>query len=160
MSKIRRHLRVITDVLLIAIAFGGLLFACSNQESTRQADVQDSAMLNRAIYQPPLGQYLTIDDLQWQKMVSTPGYFNNGVNGVLLDVRYWEETTDIFIGEILQAGYNVDYVDSINQRMFVWVESAEQLVSLSKIQGVSAISISRLAPKMNTALKVFDERRK
>ena len=61
------------------------------------------------------------------------------------------------IEKIRQAGYSVDYINPANQRIYLWAKSAEQLMALSKIYGVSVVSISSSAPKMAVAIKVFDE---
>lgn len=160
MSTLRRYVVAVVDVTLIAVAFGGLLFACSNQESGRQSVVQQSAVIQRVLYQSPLDRFLNLDKTLWQQMLQTPGYYHDGDTGLLLDVRYWQETTDILVEKILQAGYTVDYINPANQRIFIWAKSAEQLAGLSKIHGVSAVSVSRTAPKMHVALKVFDELQK
>lgn len=157
MSKLRKYVTTALDLILIAVAFGGLLFACSNQESGRQSLAQESAMIVRALYQSPLDRFLTLDDAAWQHELKARGYYRDGDSGLLLDVRYWQETTDSVVEKILEAGYTVDYINEANQRIFVWARSAEQLTGLSKIQGVSAVSISRTAPKMDLTLKVFDE---
>ncbi|MEX1666013.1 hypothetical protein [Zhongshania arctica] len=157
MSQFRKYLAAVIDLVLIAVAFGGLLFACSNQESGRQSLAQESAMIVRALYQSPLDRFLNLDAAGWQHELEAGVYYHDGDSGLLLDVRYWQETTDRVVEKILEAGYTVDYINAANQRIFVWARSAEQLAGLSKIQGVSAVSVSRSAPKMDLTLKVFDE---
>jgi hypothetical protein len=51
MSQLRKYLATVIDLILIGIAFGGLLFACSSQESGRQSLAQESAMTMRALYE-------------------------------------------------------------------------------------------------------------
>ncbi|MFT7403997.1 hypothetical protein [Zhongshania sp.] len=157
MSQLRKHLATVIDVILIALAFGGLLFACSNQESGRQSLAQESAMIVRALYQSPLDRFLSIDAAGWQHELETSSYYRDGDSGLLLDVRYWQKSADSVVEKILEAGYTVDYINTANQRILLWARSAEQLAGLSKIQGVSAVSVSRSAPKMDLTLKVFDE---
>ncbi|CAA0108567.1 hypothetical protein [Zhongshania aliphaticivorans] len=160
MNKFRGYLIAVVDLVLIAVAFGGLLLSCSNHESERQAAEHESELVQRVVYQSPLDTFLRLDDTLWQQVLQTPGYFNDGNKGLLLDVRYWEEKTDVIVEKIRQAGYTVDYINPANQRIYLWAKSAEQLVALSRIYGVSVISISRSAPKMAVAIKVFDELQK
>ncbi|WP_269618336.1 hypothetical protein [Zhongshania sp. BJYM1] len=160
MTKFKRYLIAIVDVALIAVAFGGLLFACSNQESGRQSAMQESAIIQRVVYQKPLDAFIGFDPALWQKALKNPDYFTDGDDGLLLDVRYWEEATDVVVKKILQLGAHVDYINPTNQRIFVWVKNPAQLAGLAKINGVSAVSISRFAPKMHTAIRVFDELQK
>ena len=157
MSKFRGVLIAVVDVALIAVAFGGLLLSCSNHESERQAAKQDADVIQRVVYQSPLDRFLRLDDTLWQQAIQTPGYFIDAEKGLLLDVRYWEEKTDAIIEKIRQAGYSVDDINPANQRIYLWAKSAEQLMALSKIYGVSVVSISSSAPKMAVAIKVFDE---
>jgi hypothetical protein len=157
MSQLRKYLATVIDVILIALAFGGLLFACSNQEAGRQSLAQESAMIVRALYQSPLDRFLNIDAAGWQHELETSSYYRDGDSGLLLDVRYWQKSADSVVEKILEAGYTVDYINTANQRILLWARSAEQLAGLSKIQGVSAVSVSRSAPKMDLTLKVFDE---
>lgn len=157
MSKFRGILIAVVDVALIAVAFGGLLLSCSNQESERQTAKQDTDVIQRVIYQAPLDEFLHLDDTLWQQAIQTSGYFIDADKGLLLDVRYWEEQTDAILEKIRQAGYSVDYINPANQRIYLWAKSGEQLMALSRIYGVSVVSISSSAPKMAVAIKVFDE---
>ena len=160
MSRLRRYVIAVVDIARIAVAFGGLLFSCSNQESDRQAVLQKSAMIQRAIFQAPLDGFLSLDEGLWQQLLETPSYYSDGASGLLVDVRYWEETADVFVEKILKAGYTVDYVNPVNERVFIWVKNAEQLAGLAKIRGVSAVSVSRTPPKKDVAIKVFDDLQK
>ncbi|MFQ3200822.1 MAG: hypothetical protein ACI9SK_001549 [Zhongshania sp.] len=157
MSRLRKRLTAVIDLVLIGIASGGLLFACSSQESGRQSLAQESAIILRTLYQPPLDRFLSLNADTWQHELDTRDYHHDGDSGLLLDVRYWQETANSVVEKILEAGYAVDYINVTNQRIFIWVKSAEQLARLSKIQGVSSVSVSRSAPKMNITLKVFHE---
>jgi hypothetical protein len=160
MSRLRKRLPSVIDLILIGIAFGGLLFACSSQESGRQSLAQDSEIIMRTLYQPPLDRFLSLDADAWQHELDTRDYHHDGDSGLLLDVRYWHDTvdtTDTVLGEILEEAYAVDYINVTNQRIFIWAKSAEQLARLSKIQGVSSVSVSRSSPKMDITLKVFHE---
>jgi hypothetical protein len=146
MLILRKYLLVIIELSLVVIALGGLLFACSNQEISRQKRERFQALRQEVVFQAPADELLNPNNPQWRK--PTQGEEAEGpYKGLLIDVRYWSQNADNVIDSMANAGYHVEYINPQAQRLAVWVASAEQLAALTNIEGVTAISLNTAIPK-------------
>ncbi|MEX1669430.1 hypothetical protein AB4876_10940 [Zhongshania guokunii] len=147
------------DLICIGLALGGLLFACSNQEAGRQQLDREVAIIEGVVLQPPLNTLVNLDESLWR---ITEGGLTVRVDpelGILVDVRYWSHNAESMIANFKNAGYKLDYINTGNQRLTLWVNTQEQLKKLAGMQGVSAVSVSTAAPKRDLTLRAFDERK-
>jgi hypothetical protein len=79
--------------------------------------------------------------------------------GLLVDIRYWSQDVDTMVANIKNAGYKLDYLNLVNQRLRLWVKTQVQLQQLTGIEGISAVSASAATPKRELTMKAYNERK-
>lgn len=141
------------------MAVGGLLFACTSQEADRQREDRDAVILQKVILQAPLDTIVNLDESLWRITAEGLAIHIDAERGLLVDIRYWSKDVDTMVANIKNAGYTLDYLNPVNQRLRLWVKSQVQLQQLTGIEGISAVSASVGAPKRELTMKAYNERK-
>ncbi|WP_373081560.1 hypothetical protein [Zhongshania sp.] len=144
---------------MVVVALGGLLFACTNQEADRQRQSRDAAIIQNVVLQAPLDTLVNLDESLWRITAEGLAVDVDPERGLLVDIRYWSKNVDLMVANIKNAGYTLDYMDPVSQRLRLWVKTRLELQQLVAIDGISAVSASAGTAKRELSLKAFDERK-
>ena len=160
MLSLKKYIIAAVDLCLIAVALGGLLFACTNQEADRQRQGREVAVIQKVALQAPLDTLVNLDESLWRITAEGLAVYIDPELGLLVDVRYWSRNKDTMLANIKTAGYKLDYISTDNQRLRLWVKTRLQLQELVKMDGISVVSASAGMSKRELTMKAFDERKK
>ncbi|AMO68686.1 hypothetical protein DOK_09424 [gamma proteobacterium BDW918] len=160
MLTLKQYVTAVIDLCLVLVAVGGLLFACTNQEADRQRESRDAATIQNVVLHAPLDTLVNLDESLWRITAKGLAIHIDPELGLLVDIRYWSKNVDAMVANIKNAGYTLDYMNPVNQRLRLWVKTRVQLQQLVAIEGVTAVSVSTDIPKRELSLKAFDERKK
>jgi|TARA_R110002167_G_scaffold33963_2_gene108572 hypothetical protein len=160
MLTLKQYVTAVIDLCLVLVAVGGLLFACTNQEADRQRESRDAVTIQNVVLHAPLDTLVNLDESLWRITAKGLAIHIDPELGLLVDIRYWSKNVDAMVANIKNAGYTLDYMNPVNQRLRLWVKTRVQLQQLVAIEGVTAVSVSTDIPKRELSLKAFDERKK
>ncbi|MFT4918547.1 MAG: hypothetical protein ACI8RU_001162 [Zhongshania aliphaticivorans] len=160
MLTLKQYVTAVIDLCLVLVAVGGLLFACTNQEADRQRESRDAATIQNVVLHAPLDTLVNLDESLWRITAKGLAIHIDPELGLLVDIRYWSKNVDAMVANIKNAGYTLDYMNPVNQRLRLWVKTRVQLQQLVAIEGVTTVSVSTDIPKRELSLKAFDERKK
>lgn len=160
MLTLKQYVTAVIDLCLVLVAVGGLLFACTNQEADRQRESRDAVTIQNVVLHAPLDTLVNLDESLWRITAKGLAIQIDPELGLLVDIRYWSKNVDAMVANIKNAGYTLDYMNPVNQRLRLWVKTRVQLQQLVAIEGVTAVSVSTDIPKRELSLKAFDERKK
>ncbi|MFT6163519.1 MAG: hypothetical protein ACJAZ7_000277 [Zhongshania aliphaticivorans] len=160
MLTLKQYVTAVIDLCLVLVAVGGLLFACTNQEADRQRESRDAATIQNVVLHAPLDTLVNLDESLWRITAKGLAIHIDPELGLLVDIRYWSKNVDAMVANIKNAGYTLDYMNPVNQRLRLWVKTRVQLQQLVAIEGVTAVSVSTDIPRRELSLKAFDERKK
>lgn len=160
MLTLKQYVTAVVDLCLVLVAVGGLLFACTNQEADRQRESRDAVTIQNVVLHAPLDTLVNLDESLWRITAKGLAIHIDPELGLLVDIRYWSKNVDAMVANIKNAGYTLDYMNPVNQRLRLWVKTRVQLQQLVAIEGVTAVSVSTDIPKRELSLKAFDERKK
>ena len=160
MLTLKQYVTAVIDLCLVLVAVGGLLFACTNHEADRQRESRDAVTIQNVVLHAPLDTLVNLDESLWRITAKGLAIHIDPELGLLVDIRYWSKNVDAMVANIKNAGYTLDYMNPVNQRLRLWVKTRVQLQQLVAIEGVTAVSVSTDIPKRELSLKAFDERKK
>ena len=160
MLTLKQYVTAVIDLCLVLVAVCGLLFACTNQEADRQRESRDAATIQNVVLHAPLDTLVNLDESLWRITAKGLAIHIDPELGLLVDIRYWSKNVDAMVANIKNAGYTLDYMNPVNQRLRLWVKTRVQLQQLVAIEGVTTVSVSTDIPKRELSLKAFDERKK
>jgi hypothetical protein len=160
MLTLKQYVTAVIDLCLVLVAVGGLLFACTNQEADRQRESRDAVTIQNVVLHAPLDTLVNLDESLWRITAKGLAIHIDPELGLLVDIRYWSKNVDAMVANIKNAGYTLDYMNPVNQRLRLWVKTRVQLQQLVAIEGVTTVSVSTDIPKRELSLKAFDERKK
>lgn len=159
MLTLRQYVMAVIDLCLVLVAVGGLLFACTMQEADRQREGRDAVIIQNVVLHAPLNTLVNLNESLWRITGQGLAIHIDPKLGLLVDIRYWSTNVDAMVANIKNAGYTLDYMNPVNQRLRLWVKTQVQLQKLVAIEGVMAVSMSTDKPKRELSLKAFDERK-